>query len=271
MGSTGQLFRWGLTCLLLAPVAVMGAFTVGGTPPFLWLALALVVLGGALNVVAVLRGVKRIGSGGLMTRLDGMTPADRARTQTEGEPAEPIQPRQRIIFADDGGAPAADRGLRRRVGLGAAAALLGLIAFGAYTMAIEQPLAIAQGILTLDEVYAAWGTASRVGFSISLTIWIVLSFAIVLAVAVLALLPSVAAERLLTWRRMLAAACIAGSVIVVAAFGTYFSMGISLPDDLPFMAGGVQSPASLVFGLTGVALSAIAILLTVPDWRRRPA
>lgn len=270
MRTTGQLFRWGLTCLLLVPVAVTGAFTMGSTPPFLWVALVLVVLGGALNAAALVRGVRRVGSGDFMTSLDGMAPADRANAQKSGSPAEPIVPRQRIIFPDDGLVAAPDRGQRRRVGLGAAAALLGLIAFGAYTLAVEQPRAIAQGLLTLDEVYAAWNTASRVGFTISLTIWVLLSLAVVLGVAVLALLPAIAADRILTPRRMLAAACIAGSVIVVAAVFPYFTLGISLPDDLPFAAGGVSSPGSQLFGLTGVALSATAILLTVPDWRRRP-
>jgi len=104
-------------------------------------------------------------------------------------------------------------------------------------MAVEQPLAIAQGQLTLDEVYAVWSTASRLTFQVGLTIWIVLSLAIVLGVAILALLPSVAGDRILTPRRMLALACLAGSVIVVAAWGPYFSVGNSLPDELPFSAG----------------------------------
>lgn len=275
MRSTGQLFRWGLTCLLLAPVAGFGWFAAGGAVGFLWLALALVLLGGGLNAAALVRGVRRVGSGALMTSLDGMTPADRAGEFLD----EPLVPPQRIILVDgtvvgEGGlgprsAPGPEsRGLRRRVGLAAAAALLGLVAFGAYALAIEQPLAIAQGQLTLDEVYAVWNTASRIGFTISLTIWVALSLAVVLGVAVLALLPAIAADRILTPRRMLAAACIAGSAIVVAAWFPHLGIGISLPDDLPFASGGVQSPASLAFGLTGVALSAIAILITVPDWRR---
>ncbi|MBX9719016.1 MAG: hypothetical protein K2X36_09285 [Microbacteriaceae bacterium] len=277
MRSTGQLFRWGLTCLLLAPVAGFGWFAAGGAVGFLWLALALVLLGGGLNAAAIARGVRRVGSGAFMTSLDGMTPADRAGDFLE----EPIVPQQRVILVDGtvvgkGGVGAGSmrgpesRGLRRRVGLAAASALLGLIAVGAYSLTVEQPLAIAQGQLTLDEVYAVWGTASRVGFTISVTIWLVLSLAITLGVTLLALLPALAADRILTPRRMLATACIAGSVIVVAAVPPYMTLGISLPDDLAFPAGGVQSPASLAFGLTGVALSAIAILLTVPDWRRAP-
>ena len=272
MRTTGELFRWGLTCLLLAPLGFIAAFTAGGSAAFAWFAwfaLGLVLLGGALNAWALVRGVRRVGSAGLMTTLDGMTPVDRAQAQQPGDAAdEPIAPRQRIIFADDDVVPPPDRGLRRRVGLSAASALLGLIAFGAYTLAIEQPLAIAQGQLTLDEVYAVWETASRVGFTISLTIWILLSLAVVVGIAALALLPAVAADRILTPRRMLATACIAGSAIVVAAVPPYMTLGISLPDDMPFFASGVQSPGSLLFGLTGVALSATAILLTVPSWRR---
>ena len=274
MRSTGQLFRWGLTCLLLAPLGFIAAFTAGGSAAIAWGALGLIVLGGALNAVAFVRSVRRIGSGDLMTSLDGMNPADRATASTragaDGRTTNPIVPQQRIIFPDDDVMPPPKRGLRRRVGLGAAVAMLGLIAFGTYTLAVEQPLAIAQGLLTLDEVYAAWGTASRIGFTISMTVWVLLSLAIVLGVAVLALPPALAADRILTRRRMLAATCIAGSAIVVAAFFPYFSIGVSLPNDLPFPAGGVQSRLSLLFGLTGVALSATAILLTVPDWSRRP-
>jgi hypothetical protein len=266
MRTSGQLFRWGLTCLLLAPLALLAALVAGGAVGFAWLALALVLAGGAFNAAAIVRGVRRISTATIMADLDGV---DLSQVGPDApRPAGPIQPRQRIIYPP-GSEPAPEPGLRRRVGLGAAAALLGLIAFGAYTLAVEQPLAIAQGQLTLDEVYAAWGTASRIGFTISLTIWILLSLAVVLAVAVIALLPAPAADRFLTPRRMLALACIAGSVIVVAAFPPSMTLGISLPDDLGVIVSPAQSPGSLAFGLIGVALSATAILLTVPDWRRR--
>ena len=282
MRRSGELFRWGLTSLMLAPVSAVGWFAAGGRDEavaFLWLALALVIAGGVLNALAVVRGVKGAVSGELMAELDGMAVPEGAGAATSDDPAAA---RPRIILVDGtvvgepGSSPTARPGpeapgRRRLIGLGAAAALLGLIALGAWSMAVEQPLAIAQGQLTLDEVYAVWSTASRLTFQVGLTIWIVLSLAIVLGVAILALLPSVAGDRILTPRRMLALACLAGSVIVVAAWGPYFSVGNSLPDELPFPAGGVQSPASLVFGLTGVALSAAAILLTVPRWGRRPA
>ena len=284
MRRSGELFRWGLTCLLLAPVAVVGWFAAGGLDDavaFLWLALVLVIAGGVLNAAAVVRGVRGAVSGELMAELDGMVMPDTTGwpdgTGATGTAADsPGAPRVILVdgtvVGEAGTGPAPQpgpeaRGLRRRIGLGAAAALLGLIALGAWAMAAEQPLAIAQGQLTLDEVYAIWSTASRLTFTIGLTIWIVLSLAVVLAVAVLALLPSVAGDRILTPRRMLALACLAGSVIVVAAWGPYFSVGNSLPDELPFSAGGVQSTASLAFGLIGVALSAAAILLTVPRWR----
>lgn len=266
MRSTGQLFRWGLTCLLLVPVALVGSFVASGTPVLLWLALALILIGGAFNAAAIVRGIRRVGSGGLMTSLDGMTPADRTATPNT---AEPIVPQQRIIFPDDDTVPRADRRVRRRVGLAAAAGLIALIGFGVYVVTVAQPLAIAQGALTLDEIYAAWGTVSRVAFTVALTIWVVLSLAVVVGVALVAMLPSLSADQLLTWQRMLALACIAGSAIVIASLPAYFSMGISLADDLPVATSGAQSAAALAFGLTGVGLSATAILLTVPDWRRR--
>lgn len=282
MRRSGELFRWGLTCLLPAPVAVVAAFTAGWEPGFLWLALALVLLGGVLNAAALVRGVKGAATGELIAELDGMVMADGSPAGGASASTGSAAPRQRIILVDGtvvgeaGTGPALQpgpeaRAQRRLIGLSAATALLGLIAFGAWSMAIADPLFIAQGQLTLDEVYAIWNPASRVSFTVGLTIWIALSLAIALGVALLALLPSVAADRVLTPRRMLAAACIAGSVIVVAAFVPSFTIGISLPDDLPFFAAGAPSPASLAFGLIGVALSAAAILLTVPRWGRRRA
>lgn len=277
MRRSGELFRWGLACLLLAPVSAVGWFAAGGAPVFLWLALLLVLLGGALNAAAVVRGVKGAFSGELMAELDGMVTPDGVPVSDASE-----EPRQRIILVDGtvvgeasvgpsvlSGSEA--RAQRRRIGLSAAAALLGLIALGAWSMAVEQPLAIAQGQLTLDEVYAVWSASSRAVFTVGLTLWVVLALAIVLVVAAVALWPSPVADRLLPPRRMLALACVAGSVIVVAAWGPHFSVGNTLPDELPFIASGVQSPASLAFGLTGVALSAAAILLTVPRWGRRGA
>jgi hypothetical protein len=266
MLSSGQFLRWGITCLLLAPLALVAALVAGSAPGFAWLALALVLMGGALNAAAVGKGVRRLSARSIMADLDGV---DLSQVGPDApRPTEPIQPRQRIIYAP-GSEPTPEPGLRRRVGLGAAAALLGLIAFGAYSLTVAQPLAIGQGLATLDEVYAVWNAAPRVTFTISVTIWVVVSLAVALGVAVLALLPSLSADRFLSVRRMLALACIAGSAIVVAAVFPYLAVTLSLPTSLPVDATGVQSSASLAFGLTGVALSAIAILLTVPDWRRR--
>lgn len=281
MRRSGELFRWGLACLMLAPVAATGWFAGAGEFAFLWLALALVIAGGVLNALAVVRGVKGAVSGELMAELDGIiVPDTSAWPDAAGGTAADAPRAPRIILVDgtvvgeSTGTPAMQPGpevrrQRRLIGLSAASALLGLIALGAWAMSVEQPLAIAQGQLTLDEVYAVWSTASRLTFQVGLTIWVVASLAIALGVAVLALWPTIAADRYLVPRRMLALACVAGSVIVVAAGGPYFSVGNSLPDELPFPAGGVQSPASLVFGLTGVALSAAAILLTVPRWGAR--
>jgi hypothetical protein len=254
---------------LLAPLALLAALVAGGAVGFAWLSLALVLAGGAFNAAAIVRGVKRLNARSIMADLDGV---DLSQVGPDApRPAEPIQPRQRIIYPP-GSEPAPEPGLRRRVGLGAAAALLGLIAFGAYSLTVAQPLAMGQSLATLDEVYGVWNAAPRVTFTISVTIWVAVSLAVAFGVAVLALLPSISADRVLSVRRMLALACIAGSAIVVAAIFPYLAMTLSLPGNLPLDATGVQSSASLTFGLIGVALSAIAILLTVPDWkRRRPA
>jgi hypothetical protein len=224
------------------------------SPAFAWIALALILLGGALNLTALARGVR-----GLRPReLDG----------TGKNPPTPLEPRQRILypFAPE---PLPDPRVRRNIGTGAALALLGLIPFGAWTLAIEQPLAIAQGRLTLEETYAAWGDVSQTGFFIALSIWGVLGVLLASGIAAIGLLNGPTLERVLAPRRFLALAAIVGSVMVTAAFAPYFAVGISLPDDLPFMAGGTQSPGSIAFGVLGFALSATAILLTVPSWRAR--
>ena len=248
------LFRWGLTCLLLVPFTLLAWWTLPFGAALGWLALALILLGGALNLAAVARGLR-----GLSPReLDG----------AERGPSTPLEPRQRILYPVEA-EPLPDPAVRRRIGTGAALALLGLIAFGAWTLAIEQPLAIAQGRLSLEETYAAWGAVAQTGFFVALTIWVLLGLVLAGGIAVLGRLDGPTLERVLAPRRFLALAAIVGSVIVTAAFAPYIGVGISLPDDLPFPAFGTQSPGSVAFGVLGFALSATAILLTVPSWRSR--
>ena len=248
------LFRWGLTCLLLVPFTLLAWWVLPVGASLGWVALALILVGGALNLAAVARGLR-----GLSPReLDG----------EGGAASTPLEPRQRILYPFEP-EPLPDPAVRRRIGAGAALALLGLIAFGAWTLAIEQPLAIAQGQLTLEETYAAWGNVSQTGFFVALTIWVLLGLVLAGGLAVLGRLDGPTLERVLAPRRFLALSAIVGSVIVTAAFVPYFGVGISLPDDLPFPAFGTQSLGSIVFGMLGFALSATAILLTVPSWRAR--
>jgi len=246
------LFRWGLTCLLLVPFVLLAWWVLAFGAVFGWLALALILLGGALNLAAVERGLRSV----RLRELDGAS----------GAGGMPLEPRQRILYPFEP-EPLPDPAVRRRIGTGTALALLGLIAFGAWTLAIEQPLAIAQGQLTLEQTYAAWGDVSQTTFFVALTIWGLLGLVLAGGLAVLGRLDGPTVERVLAPRRFLALAAIVGSVIVAAAFAPFFAVGISLPDDLPFPAFGTQSPGSLAFGLLGFALSATAILLTVPSWR----
>jgi hypothetical protein len=248
------LFRWGLTCLLLVPFTLLAWWVLPVGAALGWVALALILLGGALNLAAVARGLRNLSP----RQLDG----------AGGAASAPLEPRQRILYPFEP-EPLPDPAVRRRIGAGAGLALLGLVAFGAWTLAVEQPLAIAQGLLTFEETYAAWNAVSRSGFLLGLGIWIVVGVVISGAIAVLGRLDGPTIERVLAPKRYLALAAIAGSVIVVATFGPYFSIGISLPDDLPFPAFGTQSLGSTVFGALGFALSATAILLTVPSWRAR--
>lgn len=249
------LFRWGLTCLALVPFALLAwwVFPVGAALG--WVALALILAGGALNLAAVARGLR------------GLRPAELDGSGSAG--STPLEPRQRILYPFEP-EPLPDPAVRRRIGTGSALALLGLIAFGAWTLAIEQPLAIAQGQLTLEQTYAAWGDVAQTGFFVALTVWALLGTVLAGGLAVLGRLDGPTLERVLAPRRFLALAAIVGSAIVAAAFAPFFAVGISLPDDLPFVAGGTQSPGSILFGMLGFALSAAAILLTVPSWRARP-
>lgn len=264
MRLSADLFRWGIATLLMVPFLGIPGLLMG-LSPLLWLALAAIVVGGALNAAAVVRGVRRVADGRVVDDLLSSVDArDAAAT-----PSPSVEPRQRLIFPDgDERSPGTvdTSGSRRRTGVIAAVALVALTTFGAWTLAIEQPLAIAQGQLTLEETYAAWNAVSQTGFVIAMTVWGLLALALSAAVFVAARITGPVGQWLGNGRRLIALAAIVGSVIVTAAFAPYFAVGLSLPDDLPFVAGGVASPLSTAFGVTGVLLSCLAIALTVPRW-----
>lgn len=265
MRLTADLVRWGIAVLLMVPFLALGGWLTS-QPLLLWLALVAVITGGALNAAGVVRGVRRVADGrvvdDLLGRVDGSTSSP-----------TPLEPRVRILYPD-GMEAELEEGqtvqARRRIGIIASLALVALTAFGAWTLAVEQPLAIAEGRLTLDEIYAAWSAGSRIAFQASLVIWAAASLVVAATIFVLSRIRGPVLNRLLTPLRFSALCAIAGSVIVTAAFGPYFSIGNNLPDDLPFMAGGVQSTGSALFGLTGILLCCVAIVLTVPRWKRRP-
>lgn len=270
MRLSADLFRWGLAVLLMVPFLALGGW-VTGLSALLWLALAAIVVGGALNAAAVVRGVRRVSDGRVVDDLLGSVDARGPESA-----AASVEPRQRLIFPDgdvaEPGSPALSQ-TRRRIGVIAALGLVALTAFGAWTLLVEQPLAIVQGELTLEETYAAWGAASRIPFVVSVIVWAVASLAVAAVVFAVSRFDGVVLGWLLSPRRFAALSAIAGSVIVTAAFGPYFSIGNNLPDQLPeslsFLPGGVASPLSTAFGVTGILLCCVAIALTVPRWGRR--
>lgn len=276
------LFRWGLTCLLLAPLAFLawllaaggGAAMQPSTPELVtalvtaWgvlapiVAVLLVVAGGVLNALAIRRGVRGV---------------ERVATGDWDAPAPPRGPR--IIFPagwdESHPAPARSQRLSRRA-LGGilAAALLVWAGVIAWVLVAEHPLALAGGALGLGEVYAAWNPVSRSGFVVAVVVWAGLALVAALALALLGRMPRAGLDRLLAPRRFIALAAIAGSALVVAAMPAYLMLGVGLVDDLTTALGsrlgGGPSAGSWFVLQGGVALSALAILLTVPSWRRAP-
>ncbi len=274
-------FRWGMTCLLLAPLAFLGwLLSLGGgaalqpaTPePVValaraWgaltpvLAVLLVLAGGVLNALAIRRGVRGVG---------------RVASGDWDAPAMPSGPR--IIYpagwSDSHPAPAPRTRLpRRTLGVALAAALLAWVAVIGWMLVAGHPLAMAQGRLTLAEVYAAWSGAGQAGFVVAVVVWAIVALLAVLAIAALGLAPRPALDRLLAPRRFVALTAIVGSALVVAALPAYATLGGTLGDDLSAVlgpvTGGGASAASWFVLHGGVLLSALAIVVTVAPWGRR--
>lgn len=287
------LFRWGLTCLLLAPLAFLSwLLSPGVTAPLqptapdilvtvatTWgvlapiVAVLLVLGGGALNLLAIRRGVRGLDR---LTLTGGARDAD----GTPGAPGASRSGAPRILYPDDwdeqhpDGHASGTRSLSRSsVGAILASALLIWAVYIGWVLLVEHPLSFVGDALSLEQVYAAWNPVSRAGFVVSVTVWAVLAVLSVLAIAVLGRLPRPGLDRLLAPRRFTALTAILASALVVAAQPALFTLGISLVDDLnrvleSTVAGG-PSAGSWHILQWGIAFSALAIVLTVPSWRRR--
>lgn len=277
------LFRWGLTCLLLAPLAFLSwLLSPGVTAPLqptapdvlvavatTWgvlapiVAVLLVLGGGALNLLAIRRGVRG---------LDRLTLPGGVTTDAAGAP--------RILYPDDwdeqhpnGHASGARSLSRSTLGGILASALLVWALFIGWVLLVEHPLSFVGDALSLDQVYAAWNPVSRAGFFVSVTVWAAIAVLAALAIALLGRLPRPGLDRLLAPRRFTALTAILASALVVAAQPALFTLGISLVDDVNRVLGstvsGGPSAGSWHILQWGIAFSALAIVLTVPSWRRR--
>lgn len=279
---TTALFRWGLTLLLLAPLALLswlltggaGAIAAGTPEPLatiatVWgvlapiVAVLLIVGGGLLNALAIRRGVRGV---------------ERVASGEWDAPAAPRGPR--IIFPtgweqSHPAAPTSRRLSRRALGGILAAALLVWALVIAWLLIVVQPLDASGGAIDLAETYAAWRPVSQSGFVVALVVWAAIALAAALALALLGRLPRPGLDRLLTPRRFAALAAILASALVVAAMPAHLTLGLSLGDDVRAAALGpvdiaASSAGSWVLLQSGVLLSAVAILIAVPPWRRSP-
>lgn len=268
------LFRWGLTCLLLAPLAFLAWLLSPGTTTDMLPSTpeSLVVIATTWGVLAPILAVLLVGGGALLNLLAirrGVRGLDRVARGDWEAPTGSIGPGPRIIYPADWELehPSGERQRlpRSALGLGLAAALVAWAGFVGWVIVVEHPLALAGGARHLDAVYAAWNPVSRAGFAVAVVVWSILALIGVLVVALLARSRRPALDRLLRPHRFIAFAAITASAIAVAAQVPIVMLGMSLVDDLPGAENGLSAGLWLVH-MAGVSFSAAAILLTVPRW-----
>ena len=275
------LFRWGLTCLLLAPLALLSWLITGGagairpgTPePLATIATAwgiaapvaavlLIIAGGVLNALAIRRGVRSV---------------ERVANGQWDAPVAPSGPR--IIYPagweQEHPAPPSSRRLSRRTLGGALAAALSLwVLVIGWLLVVVQPLDVSGGALDLGETYAAWGAVSQSGFVVAVVVWGVLAVAAVLVVVLLGWAPRPSLDTVLAPRRFVALVAILASALVAATIPAQMTIGLSLIDDvnvtLDTTTAPVSSAGSWLLLQGGVLFSAVAIVVAVPSWRRAP-
>lgn len=269
------LLRWGLACLLLAPLALLSwlvgarsaaAFTGDASPAAVALALGvgavapvvgllLVVAGAVLNALAVRRGLRGV---------------DRLARGDWQAPGLPDGPRLIMPPGWDDAHPSRDgrrrRLSRRSTGLALSIGLVVLSAIVLWVLTVEYPLGRGEG-LSLDEIRAAMGPASTAGEAAGIVLWSAFALALSAIPAALGLLRRPALDTVLSPRRFAALAAIIGAAIIVASGPIFATIGLALAESVPPYRSGL-SAGSWALGQLGVALCAVAILLTVPRWPR---
>jgi hypothetical protein len=277
---TTALFRWGMTCLLLAPLALLSWLltsaigSVEGTPePLATIvtasgilapitAVLLIVAGGLLNTLAIRRGVRGV---------------ERLASGQWDAPSLPQGPRLIFPAGWEQSHPASEathRSPRRMLGLALGAALLAWALVIAWLLTVRQPLDASGGSLDLAETYSAWRPVSQTGFVVAVVVWAALALLAVLALVLLGRLSRPGLDRLLTPVRFAALAAILASALVVAAMPAHLTLGLNLIDDVQSALGpratNPSRAGSWLLLQGGVFFSALAILIAVPPWRRAP-
>lgn len=161
---------------------------------------------------------------------------------------------------------------RARAGVIAFLGLLALLAFGAYETLVLSPEKMAPDY-TLAEIYAMLTPADRsYGIAMAL-IWFVfwaLAAAVLLTLCLLRGRLARPLNVLLTPRRVLVYALLLGSVILFFHSWSGFSLGMSISDTVPPMAGG-RSWQGRLLTVVGAAMFVAAVLLALVPGRVRPA
>jgi hypothetical protein len=274
------LFRWGLTCLLLAPLAFLAwALSPGGgermqpsTPESIralatgWgivapvLSVLLVLTGALLCALAIrrgVRGVERLARGEWTAPTASSAP--RVIVPADWESTHPAKAPARRLS-------------RRALGALLAVGLLSWAGVIAWVLLAGHPLSLARGALPLSSVYAAWNPVGRSGFIVAMIVWAALAVCAAAVVAVIGLRERSRFDAMVVPKRFAALAAILASALAIAAAVPYSMLGLSLLTDLaaivaePVQTGPSAGSWFVVQG--GIAFSAVAILLSVPSWQR---
>jgi hypothetical protein len=161
---------------------------------------------------------------------------------------------------------------RARAGVLAFLGLLALLGFGAYETLVLSPEQMAPDY-TLAEIYALLTPGDRSSGIAMALIWLVfwaLAAAVLLTFCLLRGRLARPLNVLFTPRRVLGYALLLGSVILFFQGWSGFSLGMSISDTVPPMAGG-RSWQGQLLTVAGAAMFVAGVLLALVPGRARPA